>query len=54
MAHLPVEFHPAAVREAREARAWYEDRNPDVAVRFQDELDVAIDAIADRPNRSAP
>ena len=51
MGHRPVEFHPEAVLEAREAREWYNERNEDVATAFMDELDAAIDDVSDAPAR---
>lgn len=51
MDQLQVEFHPEAILEAREAREWYNERNQDVATAFMDELDAAIDDVADAPSR---
>ena len=41
----PVEFHPAAVTEAAEARAWYESRNRQVAIAFLREIDRVVERI---------
>lgn len=46
-----VELHPAAVAEAAEIRAWYAERAPAVATALVEELDRAITAIAERPER---
>ena len=51
MAQTRIEFHPAAVDEARAARAWYAERNPRIADVFLAELDAAMDAIAAGPER---
>ena len=48
---LPVEFHPLAIEEAREARRWYARRSPDVAEQFMDELDRAVEQVAAAPDR---
>lgn len=48
---LPVELLAEATAEAAEARAWYEARDPAVAADFIRELDAAIAAIADAPDR---
>ena len=37
MTRFVVEFHPAAVEEAREARAWYEERSAAAADAFLSE-----------------
>lgn len=54
MSLLPIEFHPEAIVEAREARDWYAERSEAAAERFMDELDVAIGAIQRSPERMAP
>jgi plasmid stabilization system protein ParE len=46
-----VRFHPAALRDAGEAAAWYAERSVRAAVRFLDELDRLIDFIAVSPER---
>ena len=46
-----VEFHPAAVEEARAAREWYLERSAVAATAFDDELEAAIDSIAEAPLR---
>jgi toxin ParE1/3/4 len=51
MAALPVEIHADALEETREARRWYAQRSPAAALRFLGELDTAIDAIAQHPDR---
>uniref|UniRef100_Q01SN4 Plasmid stabilization system n=1 Tax=Solibacter usitatus (strain Ellin6076) TaxID=234267 RepID=Q01SN4_SOLUE len=49
-----VRFHPAALRDADEAAAWYAERSVRAAARFLDELDRLIDLISDSPNRFPP
>ncbi len=44
-----VRFHPAALKDANEAAAWYGERSVPAAVRFLDELDRPIDLIAGSP-----
>lgn len=40
-------------REAREARRWYAQRDPDVARAFANAIAAAITAIAESPHRCA-
>ncbi len=47
----PLELHPAATTEAEEAAAWYAERDPRVAQRFAEELDAALERIAEAPRR---
>lgn len=51
MSRRPVEFHPAAVREARAAREWYEERSATIAKQFQAAVDAAVEDIAEHPDR---
>ena len=51
MAERPVEFHPDAVAEARAAFEWYQERNESAAGLFLTELDLAIERIAETPER---
>jgi len=46
-----VFFHPAAVEEAQAARRWYLERSISAADSFLAELDHAIEAIAQTPDR---
>jgi hypothetical protein len=46
-----VEFHPEAIEEARAAREWYAEQNPALGRAFLNELDLAIERIAEAPNR---
>ena len=46
-----VEFHPAALQEARAAVDWYSTRSRLAAVALVLELDVALAAIAEAPER---
>jgi plasmid stabilization system protein ParE len=41
-----VRFHPAALEDAEEAAAWYEERSNRAAVRFLDELDRVINQVS--------
>jgi plasmid stabilization system protein ParE len=50
----PIELHPEAIAEARDAREWYAERNSAAADAFMAELDIAIDQICDSPDRWAP
>lgn len=45
------EFHPEALREAWEARRWYEERDPRTAASFLAELDRAQEQIVAHPDR---
>ena len=45
----PVGLSPEAVLELIEAAAWYETRQPGLAIRFLQEIDQAQQAIQSRP-----
>ena len=45
----PVEFHPDAAGEAREAAAYYEDVRAGLGADFQAELTTALDRIRNNP-----
>lgn len=47
----PYRFHPDAVVEAEEARDWYAQRSPQVALDFLEELERAITVVVDAPER---
>ena len=51
MPALPVDLHPEAIDEARAARLWYAQRNARAALRFLNELDSAIEEVAQHPDR---
>lgn len=51
MTPKPIEFHPSAIEEAREARQWYLARSERAAVRFMQSLDEAITRVSENPNR---
>jgi plasmid stabilization system protein ParE len=53
MIPLDMEFHPAAVKEARSAYRWYLRRSAWAAGRFQTALEAALEQIAQSPNRWA-
>jgi len=44
-------FHPSAVVEAEEARDWYAERSLQAAAAFLEELDRAIHAVTESPDR---
>jgi plasmid stabilization system protein ParE len=48
---MNVEFHPAALQEAEDAQAWYEERSLLAASAFLRELSVAVQRIGETPNR---
>ena len=47
----PVEFHPEALAEVEAAVAWYAERSPSAAVAFITELERAVEAISESPDR---
>lgn len=47
--NLPVEIHPEALQEAKEAREWYERRSPKSAARFMAEFDRGVLRISETP-----
>ena len=49
----PIELHPQAIAEARDAREWYAERSSVAAEAFMAELDVAIERICEAPDRWA-
>jgi toxin ParE2 len=51
MARKRVEFHKEASLEYEAAFAWYLERSSSIASRFATELDRAVDAIAEAPQR---
>jgi hypothetical protein len=44
-----VEFHPAAIAEAAEARRWYHARSESTGEAFMREIDRAVHAISLSP-----
>jgi hypothetical protein len=54
MSDLAFEFHPDALKEAREAPRWYSERNPQTAAAFFAELDHAQGQVTEHPDRSPP
>jgi plasmid stabilization system protein ParE len=46
-----VRLHPLAADEAKSAHQWYTDRSIAAAEEFLNELDAAMAAIANTPNR---
>ena len=48
---LPIEIFPEAVAEAAGAMAWYRERSPKAAMAFLGELDLALERIAEAPER---
>ena len=51
MVGKPLELQPAVLAEAEEAAAWYAERDLRVATRFAEEIDTALDRIAEAPHR---
>lgn len=51
MSRAALEFHPAAISEARAARQWYATRSPQAGDAFLAELDRAIERICEVPSR---
>jgi plasmid stabilization system protein ParE len=49
-----LDFHPAAVREARRAYRWYMRRSAWAGNRFQAALEAALEQIAKSPDRWPP
>ena len=54
MGRLPVEVHPEALQEARAAREWYAERGATLGEAFMEELDRAIESIAEQPHAWPP
>lgn len=46
-----IELHPEAVEGTRAAYDWYRDRNSAAAANFIAEIDRAMEAIAEAPDR---
>lgn len=53
MAKLPLAFHPDARQDALDAFHWYDKRNPQAAMAFQEELRDAGRAIQQSSERWA-
>ena len=51
MARTAVRFHPAAAEEAEAAFRWYGQRSSTAAYGFREELQRAVDAVAQAPGR---
>ena len=49
----PIELHPEAIAEARDAHEWYAERSAVAADAFMAELDAAINGICQWPDRWA-
>jgi plasmid stabilization system protein ParE len=49
MTHPNLEIHPAAIREARAARQWYQARSASAAQRFVVEVEEAVHRVLDDP-----
>jgi plasmid stabilization system protein ParE len=49
-----LRIHPGAARDARRARRWYSERNPEAAARFLEEYKLAVQTIAEFPERWPP
>lgn len=48
---MRVEFHPAALQEAEDAQSWYAERSIFAASAFTRELSLAVQRVAQAPNR---
>ncbi|HEY4641609.1 MAG TPA: type II toxin-antitoxin system RelE/ParE family toxin [Thermoanaerobaculia bacterium] len=48
---MKVKFHPEARVELREAKRWYRDRSPMVAIAFAHTIEHAIHEIVAAPHR---
>ena len=48
---MDVDFHPAALQEAEDAQAWYEERSLFAASAFLRELSIAVQRIRRAPHR---
>lgn len=46
-----VEYHQGAIADVKNAVAWYQKRNPKVALEFIEELRRAADVIREAPER---
>ena len=51
MPRVAVRFHPAAANEAEAADAWYAVRSSVAARGFREELQHAVEAVAEAPER---
>jgi plasmid stabilization system protein ParE len=51
MAGNSFEFHPEAEREYLAALAWYQERSPFAAIRFESAFEQAINKIRENPHR---
>ena len=49
-----VSFHKDARREARDARYWFQDRNPSTVSRFTARVDAAVAQLREFPQSGAP
>jgi len=46
-----AEYHQGAIADVKNAVAWYQKRNPNVALDFIEELQRAADVISEAPER---
>ncbi|MGO9211787.1 MAG: type II toxin-antitoxin system RelE/ParE family toxin [Terriglobales bacterium] len=51
---LPVEFLPEAETEYLAALAWYRERSPTAALKFEAEFSLSIEKIQEAPERWTP
>jgi plasmid stabilization system protein ParE len=51
MAGKPVRFHPEAEQEYLSSLSWYKERSDTAALDFEEELQQALSAIAESPDR---
>ena len=48
---MRYEFHPEALEEYREAAVYYAERDPELALRFVEAIEEAIQRIIEAPSR---
>ena len=48
---MRFEFHKEALEEYRQGAQWYDNREPQLALRFVDEVESAIHRVLDTPTR---
>jgi plasmid stabilization system protein ParE len=51
MASKLLEFHPQAEQEYLAALAWYQERSPTAAIRFESAFERAVRTIREAPHR---
>lgn len=54
MSARPLVFHPAALADAIDAKAFYQDRDVDLALAFEELISIGLDRIEAAPGRWPP